>query len=144
VAKSDDLMSRLEAMNRGPLRNRPQPETEVAEVRRKLQKLRADARKPAAGEVRFRRDLPYSAPSPEPPRAPTGPPVDLVQAVQGVEVTSPCGGRAFVIERPVSERRCTPSSRGATPRSAGACARRPVPAASPPMTSSSWTSKPPG
>ncbi|MCJ7821972.1 MAG: ribonuclease H-like domain-containing protein [Armatimonadetes bacterium] len=102
MAKSDDLMSRLEAMNRGPLRNRPQPESELAEVRRKLQKQRRDARKPAEGEVRFRRDLPYSAPKPEPRRAPTGPPVDLAQAVPGVEVTSPCGGRAFLIERPVS------------------------------------------
>jgi uncharacterized protein YprB with RNaseH-like and TPR domain len=28
--------------------------------------------------------------------------VDLAQAVEGVEISSPCGGRAFLIERPVS------------------------------------------
>jgi uncharacterized protein YprB with RNaseH-like and TPR domain len=90
-------------MNRGPLRSPPEAKPEVAEVRRKLQKLRRNAGKNSgAAEVRFRRSLPYSAPAPEPARAPAGPPVDLAQAVQGVEVPSPCGGRAFLVERPFS------------------------------------------
>ena len=104
VAKSDDYLARLEAMNRGPLRTRKEIEADVAEVRRKIRRPRAEGRKDcSASAIVHRRDIRHSTPPVETPTVPIGAHVDLAEAVQGVEVRSGCGGRAFLVEKPVSK-----------------------------------------
>jgi len=103
MSSPKDLRKRLEALNRGPLPEREQPDAGVDAVRRKMAKQREAGESAASARpqrILYRRDLPPPEPKPHPRRT-FGPPVKLHEAVSGEEVTCPRGRRAFLIESDV-------------------------------------------
>lgn len=103
MAKSENYRDRLEALNRGPLRNRDEIKAEAAEVRRKLRKQRRGRTEKPAASIVYHRDSPQSQTRPPRVHLPVGEPVALEAVVKGVEVPAPLGGLAFVIEQRVAE-----------------------------------------
>lgn len=118
MAKSDDLLKRIEALNGRPLQNKPDSGSDMEEVRRKIRQLKARQK---AQET--------DPPSPQPPNAPPHRPivstrdvqlperrpyesptdsaahVVLAEAVLGREIDAPHGGKAYLIEERVVEGR---------------------------------------
>src|SRR5574340_114515 len=107
MAKSDDLLARIEALNRTPLQHRP-AEGELAEVRRKLHKQRAPRpaksapppsplpAAPAPGAIEHRQ-LPRTVARIE--QTLSREPVSLAEALPGAIAPSPCGRQAWLLER---------------------------------------------
>jgi uncharacterized protein YprB with RNaseH-like and TPR domain len=103
VAKSDDQRKRLEALNRGPLRTAKDGRSGIGDVRRKLLRSRREGRPERAQVVLYRRAIPRSEPRAERAPRPSGEPVSLEQAVDGVEATSAHGGCALLVENRLRE-----------------------------------------
>jgi uncharacterized protein YprB with RNaseH-like and TPR domain len=104
MAKPDDYLARVERMNRGPLQTRKEIEADVAEVRRKLRRLRGEGRGDSpAGAIIHRRDIPHSRVPVREWVPPHGAPVNLTEAVEGIEIIAPSGGRAFLVEKAVGK-----------------------------------------
>ena len=106
MSEPDDRRKRLEALNRGPLPEKDGSEADASELRRMLAKMRARERdRPPAtqaesppDEIVYRRDLPRNPARPTRGPRPCGKPVVLEEAIAGREVSSPGGGKAFVVE----------------------------------------------
>jgi uncharacterized protein YprB with RNaseH-like and TPR domain len=95
VSSFQDIRKRIQALNRTTLPPVHPPS---------LQRLRADLRHrpgvPANSSTTpliYLRSLPHPGPPPALPPIPTAPPINLQQAVDGKEITTPDGGKAFLI-----------------------------------------------
>jgi uncharacterized protein YprB with RNaseH-like and TPR domain len=98
MAKGDDYLRRIEALNQQPLRNRPERKSDVEGVRRKLRKQAAPRRPAETAPPVVRQKLPPPAPA-RPRRPAFGAPVALAEAVPGSAVPSPGGGQALLVAR---------------------------------------------
>jgi len=98
-----NLRRRLEALNRGSLPKHKTPRPEVEELRRKIRKKQAETSKPPARPILYSRDVPRHEPKRGRARQPRGTPVCLEAAVNGVEVETPHGGKAFLVETRLDE-----------------------------------------
>jgi uncharacterized protein YprB with RNaseH-like and TPR domain len=100
LSKSREYMSRLEALNRGPLKNEPADKPQAEEIARRIRRKvgREDA-------VMSASDLPARpkavlAPKPAPVVEPTlTDPVALADVVEGVEIDVPGAGTAYLVEK---------------------------------------------
>jgi len=98
-----ELRKRLESLNRSPLPEGAEPRPEVDELRRKIDRMAAKApRKPPQPGL-YSRDAPVAQPRPIIRPAPRGKPVALEEAIDGIEVASPHGGKAFLITASLSQ-----------------------------------------
>ena len=71
---------------------------DVEALRRQLRKLRSQRREELSKPIVYRRDIPHRQPASEHPPVPPGRPIALEEAVDGAEVSSPLGGKAYLLE----------------------------------------------
>lgn len=118
----DELKRRIEALNKAPLKNEPEPASEehsdIKALRRKLGKQVSRPNEPAAPQhvsppdqpesIVYSRSIPAPAarkPAPQ-PHSPTrdfGPPVKLEEAIEGVVTDAPAGPGYYLVEKPATE-----------------------------------------
>ncbi|MHB1001879.1 MAG: ribonuclease H-like domain-containing protein [Armatimonadota bacterium] len=104
MTEHKDLLKRIESLNNGPLTNRPDPCAEVDEIRRKVKKQKGkDQPAPNIDPILYRRDLPRPEERPVIPPVQSGSMVILEEAVEGVEICGPHGGKAYLIETRLSD-----------------------------------------
>ena len=96
MAEQRDLRARLAELNRGPLRQPPQPQdAEVAALRKRLREAHApDESSPGTEPLRFARDLPRATPRAL-PALPAGVPIPLEAAIVGESLTQGEWGSYF-------------------------------------------------
>ncbi len=112
----EDLKKRIEALNKGPLKNVPEPEREdspdIRALRRKLGKAaggrrsrRSEPATPATPDaIVYSRTVPTTAPTPRAVREPDlGLPVALEDAIDGIVTEAPFGPGYFRIELAANE-----------------------------------------
>ena len=102
MAEPKEFRKRLDALNREALPAREGSASEIEQIRRRIRKMRQEAPQRPPEPVHYRRDLPRAGARPQ-AAAPVGPPVALEEAAEGVEVTAPSGGRAYVIETAMAD-----------------------------------------
>lgn len=110
---ADDLRKRIEALNKAPLRNAPEPcrqdSPEIQSLRRKLRKHVGEAE---AARLPMRKPhVMYAVPQtcstgvdgePTAARRDFGPPCTLTEAAEGIEVESTDGSRHYLIQKPAA------------------------------------------
>lgn len=110
---ADDLRKRIEALNKVPLRNAPEPcrqdSPEIQSLRRKLHKHVSEAE---AARLPMRKPhvlyaVPQTCPkgtddAPAELRRDFGPPCTLAEAAEGIEVETADGARHYLIQRPAA------------------------------------------
>lgn len=93
MARPGDYLESIAALNGRPLKNVPEgADAEREELRRRLRRGRGDAAARVEEPLVYRRDL---APPASAPARPAGRVLALAEAVEGVEIVSAAGARAF-------------------------------------------------
>ncbi len=113
MGDTKEIRKRLEALNRGPLRQRKPAPSETERLRREIRKRETRRTPKPLQPIVYRRDIPGPAPTRKRPRPLYGEPVVLEEAVDGLVADSRHGAKAFVISKNIltSEGKPSPLSR---------------------------------